>query len=192
VAAGTRVPLAEAAALADELVELLAPVCDRLVVAGSIRRQRPDVGDIELLAVPLLQPRLDLFGEDASAPPVSRLDALCDDLISRGTLSTRLDVHGRGAYGAKYKRLRYRDLPLDLFSATPDNFGLLLVIRTGPAAYSRRLVTERRYGGWMPSGCRVKDGFLWRDGDKVPVPTEADLYALLGRPFDAPQVRRDP
>ena len=185
-------PLAEASALADELVELLRPVCIDLVVAGSIRRQRPDIGDIELLGVPLWQARLDLFGESASLPPVSKLDTLCDDLIRDGTLSTRLDVNGRGAYGPKYKRLAYKGMPLDLFCAGPDNWGLLLVIRTGPAGYSRRLVTPRREGGWMPHGMRVKDGYLWRGDEKVPVPSEASLYALLGRPFDPPEQRTDP
>ena len=51
---GTRVLLAEAAAVADSLAGLLTLACHRLEIAGSIRRGRPDVGDIEMVAVPIL------------------------------------------------------------------------------------------------------------------------------------------
>jgi len=197
VAAGTRIRLAEAEALAEELRTLLGPVCLQIEVAGSVRRQRPDIGDIELLAIPLWQTRLDLFGE-SNQPPISQLETLCAELIRDGTFELRLDVNGRHAVGPKYKRLRFRGTGVDLFTAHPDNWGLLMVIRTGPAGYSKRLVTPQRHGGWLPGHLVVKDGFVWslaaehKPGEKVPIPNEGSLYALLGREFDQPEDRRDP
>ena len=181
--------LAEASAIAAELVELLRPVCDRIEVAGSIRRRSSSVGDIELLAIPLMQPKLDLFGE--TDEPVSRLDTLCADLLADGTFAAR-QVNGRGAWGPKYKRLGYKGAPVDLFSATADNWGLMLTIRTGPNGYSKRLVTPRAQGGWLPAGYQVKDGSLLEAGIPVPVPTEQHLYVILGREYDPPQRRTSP
>ena len=53
----TRWPLRQAAALARSLVTFLEPYCDRIEVAGSVRRQKADVGDIELVLVPKLEQR---------------------------------------------------------------------------------------------------------------------------------------
>ena len=50
--AKSRHPLDLAEVTAAVLVKLLAPACERIEVAGSVRRGRLDVGDIELLAVP--------------------------------------------------------------------------------------------------------------------------------------------
>ena len=45
-------PHAEAQAIAQEVVEQLRPHCERIVVAGSIRRKKSEVGDIEIVAIP--------------------------------------------------------------------------------------------------------------------------------------------
>ncbi|HEX2516441.1 MAG TPA: hypothetical protein VH257_17170, partial [Chloroflexota bacterium] len=79
------------------------------------------------------------------------------------------------------------ELPLDLFAVTgPAQWGVILTVRTGPGAFSTRLVTARRYGGGMPEGFRVRDGALW-DGERlVATPEEADLFAALGLPWLPP------
>ena len=48
----TRIPLNEAHAIAAEIITVLAPHCRRIEIAGSIRRQRPEVGDIEIVGIP--------------------------------------------------------------------------------------------------------------------------------------------
>ena len=45
-------PLAFATTLAKKLVDELAPYCQRIEIAGSVRRQSAEVGDIELVAIP--------------------------------------------------------------------------------------------------------------------------------------------
>lgn len=48
----TRFPRALALDVARELVAALKPVCDRLVIAGSLRRRKTEVGDVEVLYIP--------------------------------------------------------------------------------------------------------------------------------------------
>ena len=92
-----RVPLALAVAIAEEVRALLAPACERLEVAGSIRRRRPDVGDVELVAVPKTAPaRLDLFGTAVGERDL--LHERCERLLEAETLAQRLESHGRRAF----------------------------------------------------------------------------------------------
>lgn len=189
-----RIPLAEAQALADELVRQLRPFCDQLEIAGSIRRKRPDVGDAELLAAPRVSSSrmATLFG-DEPGPPSNLLDDVIEAELHNGRLfGTRPDKHGRTAVGERYKRLTYRGFGLDLFSCLePAQFGVLFVIRTGPADFSHRLVTPRLMGGWLPTGMHVKDGAIHDQGVILQTPTEAEVFAIIGAPFLPPEKRTD-
>lgn len=193
--AEVRVPLARAERLAAEARTLLAPACRRIEVAGSIRRRRPDVGDIELVAVPVVESgQLDLFGAATGTRDV--LHELCERLLAAGVFAHRPDKHGHPAFGPKFKRLVFRGaadtLPLDLFVVTPPaQWGALFTIRTGPGAYSHRLVTPRLQGGGMPAGMRLEGGALWDGGRLVETPEEADFFAALGLACPPPEQRTD-
>ena len=75
---------------------------------------------------------------------------------------------------------------------TPETFGLIYLIRTGPADYSQRFVTDLRR-----RGLHVADGELHRGGlgcgsytcEVVPTPEEQDVYAAAGWPFVRPEHR---
>ena len=59
---GPRIPRARALMLAQGLIETLRPHCERIEIAGSLRRGKPDVGDIELVCIPKADEMRDLFG----------------------------------------------------------------------------------------------------------------------------------
>ncbi len=48
--------LADAERIVAAIVAGLAPVCTRIQVAGSVRRRKDVVGDIELVAIPRYEP----------------------------------------------------------------------------------------------------------------------------------------
>jgi DNA polymerase/3'-5' exonuclease PolX len=193
----SRIPLGRAERLAEQIVDLLAASCERIEVAGSIRRRKEQVGDIEIICVPKLVPGLDqvdLFGAPVRAAQATNLlDGQIAGYLGGapfGPFQHRLDVNGRKSCGERYKRLTYLDVPLDLFSVLPPaQWGVLYTIRTGPAEFSHRLVTPRLQGGWMPSGMRVQDGALWDRGAIVQTPEEADFFAALGLEVVPPEQR---
>ena len=48
----THRPLAEALEVANHIQSALAPHCARVEIAGSIRRRRPSIGDVEIVCLP--------------------------------------------------------------------------------------------------------------------------------------------
>lgn len=194
MSAGLRMPLSEARVLADELVGLLADACRRLEVAGSVRRGKPDVGDIELLAIPRLdgQMQKDLFGAPVAAP-MSLLDLRVDSLLQAGVLAPRLNVNGQQSIGPKNKFLLYQDFAVDLFITTLEGWAVSLVIRTGPADFNKAIVTRRSQYGLCPDHLQVHVGpgqiVHRRDQEVVPTATEAEVFEVLGIPWLEPSDR---
>lgn len=178
--------------LAWDLLQQLGDSCERLEIVGSLRRLTPDCGDIELLAIPKWAdlPGTDLFGNPIIEPAASLLEHQVYAMLADGVLQLRKPVRN----GERYKALIFDGFPLDLFICHPPaQYGVLKVIRTGPAEYSKRLVTPVEKGGWMPYGMCCQDGSLWALGRGSPVrietPEESDVFAAIGRRVDPPDWR---
>ncbi len=194
MSAGQPVPLASARAVAVALRELLEPACVRIEIAGSIRRRRPAVGDLELVAIPRLvaEPAGDLWGaetveRDLLAERLATLIA-AGELAPREVTITRTDgsiEHGR-RMGRAYLALVFRDLPVDLFIVQPPaEWGVIFALRTGPGDWNIRLVTEcRRYLR------QVARGRVLTAAGPIPCPEEADFFRALGQPWLDPWERR--
>jgi hypothetical protein len=194
MSAGERIPHAVASAVGTAAALLLSPGCDRIEVAGSLRRGSPTAADVELVCVPFLQPRLDLFGEPSAEPPVDVFEQVVADLEARGVLAKNLDKNGRPSWGPRHKRALFEGVPLDLYVVRPPaTWGVILALRTGPAAFSHALVTDRRLTFGHPGVGRLRgllaplhkiaDGAYHTATGKVePTPEEADLFALYGLP----------
>lgn len=178
-------PLREADALAAKIVDTLRPHCDQIAVAGSIRRRKPIVGDIEIVCVPACVENL--IGERGD----SLLDPDLDELLNSGRL---LPGRCRGERYAQFGIPSVDGLKLDLFMTTPGSWGVILAIRTGPADYSKRLVTRRCYRGLLPDDMRVDEGRLfagcrWERATKFdPQLGEYEVDDLVepGAPIDTP------
>lgn len=175
MSSGLKRPYAEARATAEEIVGLLQPFCVQIDIAGSVRRKKAMVSDIEIVAIP--KPTLDLFGQ-----PLERTDVdwWLDDTLPQSDVLKN---------GPRYKQFIYRDTQVDLFLATPMNYGYILMLRTGDADFSHRMVTLTTWGGFLPAGLRVDGGQVWRNGIAVSVPDEETLFQLWGMAYIPPEQR---
>lgn len=190
---GTRIRLADAEVVARSLVVELAVGCERIEIAGSIRRQADDVGDIELVAIPRVVTRREqdgLFGEHEVE--VDELRVAIDNLILAGTLAPH---PGDPKQGQRYAKLLHREsgLQLDLFAVRPPaQWGVIFLIRTGPAHFSQWFVTEARRRAH-----HVVDGALHRGAlgcgsipcDLVSTPEERDVFEALNIAYRPPVLR---
>jgi DNA polymerase/3'-5' exonuclease PolX len=171
---GMTTELSQARVIARTIREELEPFCDRIEIAGSIRRRCPHVGDIEIVAIPK-RVTIDLLGEESVPHP-----AFCDLVYRWPAVKGRPD-------GRYTQRVLPEGINLDLFMATPDNWGLILAIRTGSAAYSHQVLAR----GWVRSGYTSVGGMLVRDYGSPPVPVreEEDLFRLIGLDWSEPWQR---
>jgi DNA polymerase (family 10) len=178
----TQQPLAEAERIASEIVADLMPVCRRLQVAGSVRRRKEMVGDIELVAIPRYDPA-GLFG-DCTA------NALWEHLHANEVYRF---VKGDNAAGRYYQlALPARPgLQVDLFLTQPDNWGLTLLVRTGSAAFSAAMLArwKRLQGIGREQPGSVDGRLVTRDGRVMPTPEEETVFALLKMAPLAPDQR---
>lgn len=187
----TRRPLAEMREYAEALVRELTPYCMRIEVAGSIRRGERLVADIELITIPKWGRRTDALFDTMQ---IDQLDAY---LNFNDQFRDRFDRNHRSAWGPRFKRMLWLppksvvEIAIDLFCVIgPAQFGVIFLIRTGPARFSRKMVMPRAYGGALPIGYYVKDGQMWRGDVSVPVPEERDYFAICNMNYVPPEERR--
>lgn len=176
--------LAQARAFADRVVAVLEPACSRIEIAGSIRRLSPEVGDVEIVAVPRGIP-INLFGEPGDGP--NDLDRLIAELIMTDRVRPRLTSLGSRRMGQRFKALESPGgAKIDLFAVLPPaQWGAIFAIRTGPADYSRRLVTSAR-----ERGLRCLDGRLIDSSHReVQTPDEASFIRACGMQWLDPSDR---
>jgi DNA polymerase/3'-5' exonuclease PolX len=142
-------PRAEALKVAEQIRAILAPHTSRIEIAGSIRRKRPEVGDVELLYVPKVSMSpADLFGEESLS--VDHAAQAIEAMLAAGVLAKRKDINGRYCWGAKNRLAVHiqSGIPVDLFSTTEPNWYVSLVIRTGGKQTNLQLTTRANLRGY--------------------------------------------
>lgn len=173
-----RMKYADALVIAERIVDHLRPVCERIEIAGSLRRKREDVHDIDLVLTPRFKTNLDMFGN-----PTTSHSLLDEQLRGLGTLKKN---------GPRQKQILLPEgIHCELWIVLPPaQWGAIMVIRTGPGDYGRWLVTSKREGGALPSHLKEKGGALWNSTTMLETPEEGDFFRALGLAPVAPAERR--
>ena len=170
----TKIPYATGLGYAYGLIRIIAPHCERVEIAGSLRRKRAEVGDVEIVCVP--KSVGDMFGNNY-----------------RFAIQVRHAIEKAGfkieSGGDHYIKAERNGVQHDIFLTSPEQWGVIFTIRTGDAEFSRRLVTPKNKGGWLPSCFNVKDGRVWAGNEVQETPEEKDFFKLAGLPWLEPEKR---
>lgn len=177
-----KIELTEAQVIANKVRNHIAPAMDRIEIAGSVRREKPVVGDIELVAIVADREKLlQLMGDVGQTikPSVPGVIPWIPKPDSR------------------YIRVRLNEgMNLDLFIAKPENWGGLFLMRTGSAAGADGNAfngfTPGCFARWkkLSSGGRMTDVMpTMPDGTQLPVYEEQDFFDLLEMDFVPPVER---
>jgi len=155
----------EAKTIAERVKSMLAPHCIKIEIAGSIRRKKAMVGDIEIVAIPKPY-HVGLFKKG--------LPEVVDQWPKvRGELPCRYT-----------QRTLPEGIKLDLFMCEADNWGYIYAIRTGSAEYSKKMAEN-----WVKRGYKGINGKLTKKGVTIPVRDEMKLFHLIGMEYVAPEFR---
>lgn len=128
-----------ARAIAISVCQQLQEHCEALNIAGSLRRKKSYVKDIEILVKPKMVIEHDLFGAPIGSSPCTHF------------VKTVLAL-GRVIKGKPTGRYMQIELPegivLDLFIPQPGDYARQYAIRTGSATYAQHVIAA----GWKRLG----------------------------------------
>lgn len=172
--------LEQAQKIAELLKRDLEPYTNRIEIGGSIRRKKPEVKDIELVCIPTIatveSKQTDLFGGFRT----EKVNLLFGRIASRyqvvkmGDRYTQMQV---GIGGDDH-------IKVDVFTAMPETWGYIFLLRTGPAEFSKWVVTELKRRGFTPKGGEILHGAF-----VASTPTEQSVFNLLGIDWIEPEYR---
>ena len=179
--------LKQGQAVAKEIIGRLQPYCKRVEVAGSIRRLKSQVKDVEVVFITEIgMERVGLWNDIEIETAL--VNCGIASMVFEGILSWDEIVKRQGP---KYKRLIHNEtsIVVEIFGACESNWGLIYALRTGPCDFNQKIVTKRMHGGAMPTGMKIQGGYLWSHDMRLPTPTELDYFNELGLPYWAPEKR---
>jgi len=175
-----QIPLPSALNIGNRFRKVIEPHCEKVIMAGSVRRMKPMVGDIELVCLP--------------AEPNSL----------NGFLN---EYPGIIINGERLKRFFYpkSGIQIELYIPRPYDFGRILAIRTGSSVFSHSvLAVQWNRLGW----CGTSEGLrrkaecihgtsLWKikkdfkDNPTLPpvFETEESFFEFLGLKWIPPEQR---
>lgn len=193
--------------VANYIVDKLKPHCNRIHIAGSLRRMCWDVNDIEIVCEPKKQKsQTSLFDE---CNPETTLQAFTNEVKHITRRIIKGDVNGR------YMQIETSSaicpgIRLDLFLPQPSDYWRQYAIRTGSAEYAHRVIAaawkKKGWTGIKNIGLRkiaecytvaAPDGsFTYKLKTEIKTPTlppvwnsEADFFHWLNLEYIDPMLR---
>ncbi len=163
-----RRPLGEILPLAEKIIEILkkeSPV-ENISIAGSIRRCRETVKDIDVL-ITSTEPEK-VMKKVVELP-------LVEEVIAFGETKTSVRV-----------KAGQSTIQMDIRVVEPDSWGAALAYFTGSKAHNirvRELALEK--------GLKINEYGVFKGETKIAGKTEEEVYASIGLPFIPPELRED-
>jgi DNA polymerase (family 10) len=182
-----RWPAAIAHKVAAELVAELQPRCEQISVAGSLRRAKAEIGDIEILFVPRIgQVHMpgELFPKSGSLA-----DELIEQWLAKGFIIKRHNVNGSTTWNTLNKLAIHASsgLPVDLFATTAKRWFVSLVVRTGSKEMNTALAGSALRRGMKLHAYGVLE--VTATGEQIIPQSEREVFERLGVPYREPAQR---
>jgi len=160
----SRIPLSMALKVVREVIKPLSSVSESISPAGSLRRMRETIGDIDILATG--EKTEDIINTFVRQPYVK-------DIIAKG--DTKASV-----------RTSYEDLQVDLRVVEKESWGAALLYFTGSKAHNIKLrgIAKER-------GLKISEYGVFKGTKRIAGRTEQEVYKTLGIPWIPPEIRED-
>jgi len=161
-----RIPIGKALPFAQELLSYLRAVrgVEKVEIAGSLRRMRETVGDLDILAAAnSSQAVMNAFTQH---PDVIRV-------LSQGEVKSSVEY--------------YQNMRAQLWVHSPERYGTALQYATGSKDHNVRLRELALKQGLSLS----EQSFIKDDGTEILCADEKKVYATLGLPWIPPELRED-
>lgn len=143
--------------LADKVFAQLIPLSKKISFAGSIRRKKPDPVDIDIVLIP------------------KDKDKIKEILSKQG----KVLYSGDKKFGVKIEGVK-----VEIYFATKDDWGAMLLYSTGPFELSIGLRVLARKKGML-----LNQYGLFKNGELIASKTEKEIYLAFGKKYKKPEER---
>jgi DNA polymerase (family 10) len=152
--------------IADRFIFEIAPFCEKWQTVGSIRRQKLEVNDVDILIIPRKG----------------------GGMVELAEWGKNLKDGNRVLHiGAKKAQLLYMGVQVDIYFATSESWVTLMVIRTGSAAHNIMLCQRAKKLGLV---LHADGRGIWtKEGSKLKTDSEEEFFNALGLPYLRPKER---
>ena len=169
-----------------ELIKgILSPFCEKIEIAGSIRRLRPNVNDIDFVVLPKYGQTLALRERCKARCRVVK-DGEQNYIVAMPISAAQREQLDHSGWDVQIDIFIAHPGKCDLLQTVPSNFGSLLVCRTGSTAHNIWLVEQakKNYMTWNPYvGVTDPEGYV------IAGETEQDIFRACDVPFIEPEKR---
>jgi DNA polymerase (family 10) len=166
--------LVQAQRLAQKITSELLPFCQKIEIAGSVRRERAEVHDLDLVLIP----------KNGLSPIIARMMRKCSP-VTGGRLFDSRTLTYKMAHGFQIDLFVAHAEIVDLVSTTPSNWGAVYLCRTGSVQHNVQLCSRAHAKGLKFAPYRgIIDGAQVIAGS-----TEEEIYSALGLVWRAPSAR---
>ncbi|MCM8818388.1 MAG: DNA polymerase/3'-5' exonuclease PolX [Candidatus Omnitrophica bacterium] len=158
-----RIPLGIAFPIVEEIIEELKKYTDKIEPAGSLRRMRETIGDIDILAT---GKNIEIINSFISLPSVK-------EVLAKGDTKASVIV-------------KTNNLQVDLRVVSSDSFGAALQYFTGSKSHNIKL-----RGLAKDKGLKISEYGVFKGDEKIAGRCEEEVYKALGLVWIPPELRED-
>lgn len=159
--------------IARKVMAELSPWAERIEVAGSVRRMRAVVRDLDFVILP----------KPGAIPEIqSRCRRACLPL-QEGPQNSIYKMHGTEA---QIDLFFARPPEVDLLEKKPGNFGTIFLIRTGSREHNIFLIERAKM---LQKILRPTEGVFSNENTWLAGESEEEIFAALDLPFLSPEKR---
>lgn len=155
--------LSEARNIASTVVNMIQAyrITTAVTVAGSIRRERPDVNDVEIVLCPVMEAPENLFGQTVAIQPSA-------NFVSTMAQKILPQIAGeivKGSFSGRYCRVKLKvGIEVDFFIIHHEyDYMRHVAIRTGNANYAHKMLAT----SWVKMGYCATDSGLYKKNDCI-------------------------
>jgi len=151
--------LEDARKIANNFISEIKEFCEKIDIAGSIRRQNSEVNDIDIVLIPKLR----------------------EHLIQKIRNISKVEVQGK-----KLIRTEYSGIQVDIYFATKETGGILLLVRTGSKEHNIKLCQHA-----INKEMKLSSEKGLMKGNKIIASrTEEEIFKGLGMDYVKPEDRK--
>jgi DNA polymerase (family 10) len=168
--------LEEASSLGERILEVIEPLVERAVIAGSIRRRKSLVHDIDIVLIPASS---DVPGTpfkfDVDFFPNGVIDAIAANFDDVEVIKK----------GPALSQIKMKGIPVDLYASNEDEWGVHLLRWTGSQEHNIMLCMRAKEKGYR---LRISRGLI-SNGKVIAARSEEDIFDALDMDYVEPWER---